>query len=88
MMPATDAELVRFVPVLMTLAERHGLSNLRLAGHGQIVADVDAGRTLVDVARFEIEAQAVIRAEITVVSSRAELASQLDCRPLVATSAA
>lgn len=88
MNPATEAHMLRFAQALNTLARGHGLSNLRVAGEGQIVADIAKERTLLDIARFEIEAQAVLQARVSVISSRAELASQLDNRPLVASSAA
>lgn len=86
--PATEAQMLRFAEALNTLARGDGLSNLRLAGEGQLIADVAEGRTLLDIARFEIEAQAVVQAHVSVISSRAELASHIDDRPLVASSAA
>lgn len=88
MNPATEAHMLRFAQALNNLARGHGLSNLRVAGEGQLVADIAKERTLLDIARFEIEAQAVLQARVSVISSRAELASQLDSRPLVASSAA
>ena len=83
--------MLRFAQALITLARGHGLSNLRLAGDGQIIADIAdiaEGRTLLDVARFEIEAQAVLQSRVSVLSSRAELASSVDNGPLAASSAA
>ena len=88
MNPATEAQMLRFAQALNTLARGHGLSNLRVAGEGQLIADIAKGRTLLDVARFEIEAQAVLQARVSVISSRAELASHVESRPLVASSAA
>jgi len=88
MNPATEAHMLRFAQALNNLARGHGLSNLRVAGDGQLIADIAKERTLLDIARFEIEAQAVLQARVSVISSRAELASQLDSRPLVASSAA
>jgi len=86
--PAPEAQMLRFAQALNTLARGHGLSNLRLAGAGQIIADIAEGRTLLDVARFEIEAQAVLQSRVSVLSSRAELASSVDNGPLAASSAA
>lgn len=80
--------MLRFTRALSNLARDHGLSNLRLAGEGRLIADIAEGRTLLDVARFEIEAQAVLQARVCVISSRSELASQVDTRPLVASPAA
>ncbi len=88
MSPATEAQMLRFAQALDNLARRHGLSNLRVAGEGRLVADVAKARTLLDIARFEIEAQAVLKARVSVISSRAELASLVESRPLVASSAA
>lgn len=80
--------MVRFGRALNTLARGHGLSNLRVVGDGQLLADVAKSRTLLDIARFEIEAQAVLQAGVSVISSRAELASLVDSRPLVVPSVA
>lgn len=88
MTSATEAQMLRFAQALVNLARGHGLTSLRLAGDGQIIADVAEGRTLLDIARFEIEAQAILQARVSVVSSRTELASRLDSRPLLAPSAA
>ncbi len=88
MNPATEAQMLRFAQALDTLARGHGLANLRVAGEGQLIADIAKERTLLDIARFEIEAQAIIQARVSVISSRAELASHLDSQPLVAPSAA
>lgn len=85
---ATQDQLIKFAEVIETLAQRHGLTNLCLGGDSQLVADVAAGRTLLDIARFENEAQAVLQASVSIVSSRTELASQIDKRPLSATPAA
>lgn len=85
---ATEDQLMTFAEVIETLAQRHGLTNLCLGGDGQLVADVAAGRTLLDIARFENEAQAVLQASVSIVSSRSELATQIDKRSLSATPAA
>lgn len=42
------------------LERRHGLSRLRHGGPGLVVADVEAGRTLLDLARFELEAESLL----------------------------
>lgn len=75
--PATDDQMARFSEALTTLARGHGLSNLRLAGDGRLIADIAEGRTLLDVARFEIEAQTVLQARVSVISSRSELVREL-----------
>lgn len=85
---ATEDQLIRFARVLETLATKHGLSNLRLAGDGQLIADVNAGRTLLDIARFELEARAVLQASVAIISSRTVLATKLDKGPLSAAPAA
>lgn len=87
MEPAPEAQMLRFAQALNTLAGRHGLSKLRLVEDGQVIADIDEGRTLLDVARFEIEAQALLQARVCVISSRSELASQLASWPLAASTA-
>ena len=85
--PAPEAQMLRFANGLSTLARDHGLSNLRLVEDGQVIADIDKGRTLLDIARFEIEAQALLQARVSVISSRSELASKVASRPLVASTA-
>jgi hypothetical protein len=61
--------LVRYAPVLTDLAARHGLTNLHRAGTGRLVADVNAGRTHLDVASFELDAEGLLRARLDVVLS-------------------
>lgn len=85
---ASEEQLDRATPVLRNLARRHGLSNLRHAGPGVVVADVASGRTYFDVARFELEAEAVLRAAVHVVSSGAEAAPAIVGRELGVTDAA
>ena len=75
--PAPDAVLDRFAAVLADLAVRHGLSNLRHGGAGTIVADVESGRTLMDMALFELEAESLIGHEVFVVSSDAPAAGTI-----------
>lgn len=53
--PASKELLDLFVAVLTDLGTRHGLSNLRHGGAGTVVADVEAGRTYLDLTRFELE---------------------------------
>lgn len=53
---------------LLALAERHGLSRLRVSASGRIVASVERGRGYVDVVRYEREADAVLGAHVDVVS--------------------
>ena len=52
--PSTQGQLIRFALALENLAGKHGLSNLRLAGDGQLIADVAKGKTLLDIARLEL----------------------------------
>lgn len=79
---ASEEQLDRATPVLLNLARRHGLSSLRHAGPGLLVADVANGRTYFDIARFELEAEAVLRAAVHVVSSGADAAPAIAGREL------
>lgn len=85
---ASDELLDRYGAVLADLASRHGLSGLRHGGPGTIVADVEPGRTLSDLARFELEAESLIGYGVHVVSSDAPAAGRLAGRPLKAAHAA
>jgi len=85
---APEELLDRFADVLADLAERHGLSNLRHGGPGTVVADVEPGRTLSDLARFELEAESLLAHEVFVVSSDAPAARQLTGAPLRSSNAA
>lgn len=80
--PASEDRLVAAAHVLETFGERHGLENLRLAGDGQLIATVAEGRTLLDVARFELDASAALGATVSVISAGAPLAADLDRGPL------
>lgn len=85
---ATEEQLVRFAQVLIDLGVRHGLSNLHRAGDGRIIADIADGKTYLDVARFELEAEAVLEAGVSVILSQTETATRLDRGPLLADQAA
>jgi hypothetical protein len=85
--PATDDELNRFERVLTNLGLRHGLSNFRLGRPGELIADISWGRTYLDVARFELDAEAVIQARVSVLLSGTELAARSDRGPLVGNAA-
>ena len=81
---ATEGLLVRFAQVLMDSGVRHGLSNLHRAGDGRVIADIAEGMTYLDVARFGLEAEAVLQASVSVVLSETETASRLDRGSLLA----
>jgi hypothetical protein len=68
---APEEPLDRYAAVLADLAQRHCLSKLRHGGPGTIVTDVAQGRTLADLARFELEAESLLGHEVFVVSSDA-----------------
>lgn len=85
---ATDELLDRFAAVLADLGTRHGLSNLRHGGVGTVVTDVEPGRTYLDLARFELEAESLLGASLTVVSADAPRASRIAAGPLRAADAA
>lgn len=86
--PASMELLDRFAAVLADLGTRHGLSNLRHGGAGVVVADVDAGRTYLDLARFELEAESLLGASLCVVSADAPRAGRIVAGPLRSTDAA
>ncbi|MDE3202902.1 MAG: hypothetical protein KGQ66_01620 [Acidobacteriota bacterium] len=88
MKTATEEQIVRFAQVLTDLGVRHGLSNLHRAGVGRIIADIAEGQTYLDVARFELEAEAVLQAGVSVILSDTETATRLDGGPLLANRAA
>lgn len=81
-------KLVRSVGVLQALAERHGLSNLRRAGDGCVIADIASGRTYLDVARFELDAQSVLGGSVDVMLSGTEAAALADLGELATGQAA
>jgi len=86
--PAPPELLDRYAAVLFDLAVRHGLSQLRHGGRGTIVAEVEPGRTLTDLAHFELEAESLLGHDVFVVSSDAPAAAQLAGAPLTASHAA
>lgn len=89
MEPATSRQLDRHVAVLRNLAAKHGLSNLRHSTRpGTLVADVDRGRTYFDLARFEVEAEAILRATVYVLPAGAPAAAELVRGPLGVSAAA
>lgn len=68
-LPAASVDEVRANrDALLALAERHGLSRLRVSASGRIVARVEYGRGYVDVVRYEREADAILGAHVDVVS--------------------
>lgn len=86
--PASKELLDRFAAVLADLGARHGLANLRHGGVGTVVADVAAGRTYLNLALFELEAESLLGASLTVVSSDAPRAARIVAEPLRAVDAA
>lgn len=86
--PATEDLLDRSGELLTVLSQLHGLSNFRHAGPGRVVADADAGRTYLDVAKFELEAEGMLRARLTVITSGAPSAVDAGGRAIAATSSA
>jgi hypothetical protein len=58
--PAPEELLDRNATVLADLAIRHGLTQLRHGGPGTVAADVEPGRTLNDLAQFELEAESLL----------------------------
>lgn len=85
---ATEDQLDRSGELLSVLGQRHGLSNFRHAGPGRVVADAEMGRTYLDVARFELEAEGMLQARLTVITSGAPSAAKAGGRAIVATSTA
>ena len=86
--PASEDLLNRYGAVLGDLCAAHGLSRLRHAAAGVVVADVEDGRTLSDLARFEFEAESLLGVAPAVIASDAPAAARLASAPLQATSAA
>ena len=81
-LPANEELLDRYTAVLVGLGQRHGLSGLRHGGPGTLVVEVEPGRTYLDLARFELEAEALLGAGVTVVSSDATRAREITGAPL------
>ena len=69
--PANEELLDRYAAVLFDLAAAHGITGLRHGRPGWLVGDVAAGRTLMDMARFEAEATSLLGASVALVSSDA-----------------
>lgn len=86
--PASEGQLVRHARVLEGLATRHGLSRLRRAGDGRLVADIAIGRTYMDVARFELDAQGILGGVVDVILSGTQAAAQVDAGELASDRAA
>ncbi len=86
--PASEELLDRYGAVLVGLGRSHGLSRLRHGGPGILIADVEPGRTYMDLARFELEAEALLAARLTVLSADAPRARQIAGAPLRSTDAA
>jgi hypothetical protein len=80
--------LDRYAAVLVDLGKRHGISHLRHGGPGTVVADVEAGRTYFDLARFEMEARALLDHDVALVASDAPAAADLSGEPLASPNAA
>ena len=87
-LPANEELLDRYAAVLVGLGQRHGLSGLTHGGPGTLVVDVEPGRTYLDLARFELEAEALLGAGVTVVSSDAPRGREITGAPLRAADAA
>lgn len=81
---ASEQQIDRFRHVLTTLAERNGLTNLRRAGDGHVIADVEKGRTYFDVAGFELQAESLMGARVDVILAQTPSAAREDRGPLVA----
>lgn len=88
LLPASDDLLDRYGAVLADLGVAHGLFRLRHGGPGVVVADVEPGRTLSDLARFEIEAESLLGAALALIASDTLAAARLVGEPLRATSVA
>lgn len=71
--------------VAQTLGRPGSPSNL---SSGRLVADVADGRTSMDLARFELEAESLLGAPVALVSSDATMAGSLPGLPLRVTSPA
>jgi len=87
-LPAPEELLDRYGAVLADLAARHGLSNLRHGGPGIVVAEVAPGRTLNDMALFELEAESLLGHGVFVMSADAPAGRALAKSPLQPASAA
>lgn len=86
--PASDELLDRYGGVLHTLGAAHGITGLRHGRPGVVVGDVAPGRTYFDMARFELEAESLLKASVALVSSDAPAAAVMAGAPLRVTAAA
>ena len=86
--PASDELLDRYAAVLHTLGAAHGITGLRHGRPGWLVGDVAPGRTLMDMARFELEAESLLGAGVALMASSAPAAAGMAGAPLRVTSAA
>lgn len=84
MEPASEETIVRYARVLTTLGLRNGLTNLRRAGDGHVLADITPGRTYFDVAGFELEAESLIGESVDVILSGTSAGDATDRGPLTA----
>lgn len=87
MQAATEEQIDRSAELLTVLGQRHGLSHFRHAGRGRIVAHADRGRTYLDIAAFELEAEGILGARLNVITDAAP-AARTAGRPVTAPSAA
>lgn len=68
--PASEVALRRHAEALKALARRHGITALRLAADGKLVGRVSDDLDAFDVIDFEIEAVALLGAEVHLYSDR------------------
>lgn len=66
-----DEELVRaHAAELTAIALKHGIRRLRYASVGRLVGTVDEGRDMLDVTTFDIEAEDLLGAEVSLFSDK------------------
>jgi hypothetical protein len=64
---AEDEDLRRHANLLRVLGEQHGLTGLALGDRqGELIADLERGKTGFDVARFELEVMDMIGRDVQV----------------------
>ncbi|MHB1910938.1 MAG: hypothetical protein ACYCTI_02660 [Acidimicrobiales bacterium] len=68
--PADEALVRAHAEELRSVAQRHGISELRFASAGRLVGKVDQARDLFDVAAFDVEASDVLGAAVMLFSDR------------------
>jgi len=88
MNPASEEQLIRYARVLVNLGKQHGLSNFRRAGDGRLIVDIAHGRTYLDIARFELAAEGLLQAGVSVILTGTETATRADRGPLTTNQAA